>query len=119
MSDGRSPVRFLLIPGSSRAGSTNVAVLRTVVAEAPRGVVADMYDGIGSLPLFNPDDDREGEAVDDRVAAMRAAVARADAILICTPEYAGASPSHCARFSATPAPRSWRAHVRACRSAAT
>jgi chromate reductase, NAD(P)H dehydrogenase (quinone) len=92
-SDGRSPVTLLLIPGSSRAGSTNVAVLRTVVAEAPRGVVADMYDGIGSLPLFNPDDDREGEAVDDRVAAMRAAVARADAILVCTPEYAGALPA--------------------------
>ncbi|MGA9857465.1 MAG: NAD(P)H-dependent oxidoreductase, partial [Solirubrobacteraceae bacterium] len=35
----------------------------------------------------------EGVAVDPRVGAMRAAVAAADALLICTPEYAGALPA--------------------------
>ena len=47
---------------------------------------------MGELPHFNPDADREGEAVDPAVADLRAAVASADAIVICTPEYAGALP---------------------------
>ncbi len=68
-------------------------MLRTAVVEAPAEVTAVLFPGIGSLPLFNPDDDREGEAVDQRVAEMRAAVARADALLLCTPEYAGALPA--------------------------
>ena len=93
MSDGVPPVTVLLVPGSSRAGSTNVAALRTAAAQAPAGVIATLYEAIGSLPLFNPDDDREGETVDDRVAEMRAAMGRADAVLICTPEYAGALPA--------------------------
>ncbi len=86
-------VLVLLISGSSREGSTNAAVLRTAAARAPAGVTATLYGGIGELPLFNPDADREGEAVDPRVAVMRAAVGAADAILVCTPEYAGALPA--------------------------
>ena len=72
---------------------TNTAVLRTAAALAGPDVDAVLYGGIGALPLFNPDHDREGAAVDGRVAAMRAEVRRADAILICTPEYAGALPA--------------------------
>ena len=84
---------ILLISGSGRNGSTSTAVLRTAAALAPEEVGTVLYDGIGELPLFNPDHDREGAAVDRRVAGMRAAVARADAILLCTPEYAGALPA--------------------------
>jgi NAD(P)H-dependent FMN reductase len=86
-------VRVLLVPGSARRGSTNVAALRTAASLAGDGVETVLLDGVGELPLFNPDDDREGAIVDARVAAMRAAVARADALLICTPEYAGALPA--------------------------
>ena len=86
-------VRVLLISGSTRDGSTNTAVLRTAAALAPADVDTELLDGLGDLPLFNPDDDAEGVAVDPSVAAMRAQVARADAILICTPEYAGALPA--------------------------
>jgi chromate reductase len=86
-------VTVLLISGSSRDGSTNSAVLRTAAALAPPDVGTVIYGGIGELPLFNPDDDREGAVVDARVAAMRAAVAGADALLVCTPEYAGAMPA--------------------------
>ncbi len=86
-------ITVLLISGSSRDGSTNAAVLRTAAALAPAGVRTVLYGGIGELPLFNPDDDREGALVDPRVAAMRAAVADADAVLVCTPEYAGALPA--------------------------
>ena len=51
-----------------------------------------LYEGMGDLPHFNPDDDREGGPVHAAVAQLRAAVASADALLLCTPEYAGALP---------------------------
>jgi chromate reductase, NAD(P)H dehydrogenase (quinone) len=89
----RPVIRMLLISGSSRDGSTNAAVLRTAAALAPADVETVSDAGIGELPLFNPDDDREGAPVDERVAAMRTAMASADAVIVCTPEYAGALPA--------------------------
>jgi chromate reductase len=85
--------RILLVSGSGRGGSTNTAVLRTAAVLAGPDVDTKLYAGVGALPLYNPDHDREGEPVDGRVAAMRAEVGRAAAILICTPEYAGALPA--------------------------
>lgn len=84
--------RILLLPGSLRAQSTNLAALRTAAAAAPRGVEATLYDGLATLPPFNPDDDPEGGAPPAPVAALRAALGAADALLVCTPEYAGALP---------------------------
>jgi chromate reductase, NAD(P)H dehydrogenase (quinone) len=85
--------RVLLVSGSVRDGSTNTAVLRTVQALAPPDVDAVLFEGILGLPHFNPDDDAEGAQVPDAVAQMRAAMQAADALLICTPEYAGAMPA--------------------------
>jgi chromate reductase len=85
-------VNLLLISGSLRAESTNSAALRTAVALAGDGVHVVRYDGMGELPHFNPDDDAEGSTPRLAVAELRAAVAAADALLICTPEYAGALP---------------------------
>lgn len=84
--------RVLLISGSLRAGSTNTAALRTAQELAPHGVQAEVYEGMAALPHFNPDDDREGEEVPAAVAELRARIASADAIVVCTPEYAGALP---------------------------
>jgi NAD(P)H-dependent FMN reductase len=86
------PIHVLLISGSLRAASTNTAVLRTAAAVAGDGVTTTLYAGMGDLPHFNPDDDREGASVHAAVAELRAAVASADALLLCTPEYAGALP---------------------------
>ena len=84
-------MRLLLVPGSLRAGSTNAAaVLHTAVAVAPEGTSAVLYDDLGRLPHFNPDDDVE--PLSPPVAALRSAVAGADALLFSTPEYAGALP---------------------------
>lgn len=80
----------LLICGSLRTGSTNAAVLRTASREAPAGAHASLYEGLGSLPHFNPDDDRD--PLDPAVARLRADIGSADAVLLCTPEYAGALP---------------------------
>jgi NAD(P)H-dependent FMN reductase len=85
--------RVLLVSGSVRDGSTNTAVLRTVREIAPPDVEAVLYHGILGLPHFNPDDDAEGARVPDAVAAMRRELHSADALLICTPEYAGAIPA--------------------------
>jgi NAD(P)H-dependent FMN reductase len=82
----------LLISGSLREGSTNGAVLRTAAELAGDGVTTTLYGGMAKLPHFNPDDDREGEPVHVAVADLRAQIAAADAVLLCTPEYAGALP---------------------------
>ena len=83
---------ILLISGSLREGSTNSSTLRTAQEVAPAGISTKIYSGIASLPHFNPDDDREGEPVHPAVGNLRAHIAEADAIVICTPEYAGALP---------------------------
>ncbi|MBA3652695.1 MAG: NAD(P)H-dependent oxidoreductase [Actinobacteria bacterium] len=82
--------RLLLVSGSLRTGSTNEATLRTVQDLAAPIADADLYDGVGRLPHFNPDDDHE--PLPDTVVELRAAIAASDALLICTPEYAGALP---------------------------
>jgi NAD(P)H-dependent FMN reductase len=85
--------KLLLISGSLRGGSTNSATLRTAAALAPPGTEAEIYDGIGRLPHFSPDDDpTDGVGLDPEVTALRAALAEADALLLSTPEYAGALP---------------------------
>jgi NAD(P)H-dependent FMN reductase len=85
--------KLLLISGSLRGGSTNSAALRTAAALSPTGVEAEIYEGMGRLPHFNPDDDPvDGVGLDAEVAALRAALAGADALLLSTPEYAGALP---------------------------
>jgi len=85
-------LRLLLISGSLRDGSTNTAVLRTAAELAGDCVTTTMYGRMADLPHFNPDHDREGEPVHAAVADLRAHIAAADAVLVCTPEYAGALP---------------------------
>jgi len=84
------PVRVLLVSGSTRAGSGNTAALVSAAAVAPRGVTAVLYDGLARLPAFNPDDD--GDRLPPEAGALRAEIAAADAVLFCTPEYAGTLP---------------------------
>ncbi len=83
-------MRILLITGSTRSLSTNSALLRTAAAVAPEGVEAVYVDVLASLPHFDPDADRD--PLPPAVASLRAAVASADAVLFCTPEYAGTLP---------------------------
>ena len=85
-------MRVLLVSGSLRSASTNTATLRTVQAVSPHEIETELYDGMGQLPHFNPDADREGEPVHQEVGHLREQLHRADAVVICTPEYAGALP---------------------------
>jgi NAD(P)H-dependent FMN reductase len=81
-------MRILAISGSLRAQSSNTELLRAVALIADPAWAFDHYDGLGSLPHFNPDLDSEGMAPPAAVRDLRARVATADALLICSPEYA-------------------------------
>jgi chromate reductase len=83
-------MRFLLISGSTRAASTNTAVLRTAAQLVLPDTDVVLYPDLAALPAFNPDDDVE--PLPGPVAALRAELARCDAVLFSTPEYAGALP---------------------------
>ncbi|MEA2155788.1 MAG: hypothetical protein QOE11_1928 [Solirubrobacteraceae bacterium] len=87
-----APIAIMLVSGSLRAGSTNTAVLRTAQTMTPEGIVTLLYDGLGDLPHFNPDDDVDGEPLPPAPAKLRALLDESDAILFCTPEYAGDLP---------------------------
>jgi NAD(P)H-dependent FMN reductase len=82
--------RILLVSGSTRSASTNSALVRTAAAFPPDGVEPAVYGGLAELPHFNPDDDTD--PLPTRVGELRAAIAGADAVLFCTPEYAGSLP---------------------------
>jgi len=57
---------------------------------APPGVEVEVFADCAVLPHFNPDDDHE--PLPAAVVGLRAAIADADAVLFCTPEYAGTLP---------------------------
>lgn len=82
--------QILLVSGSTRTGSTNTAVLRTAPEVAPDGVSTVLYGGLADLPAFNPDHDHD--PLPPVVADLRRQITAADAVLFCTPEYAGALP---------------------------
>jgi len=78
-------MNVLGICGSLRAASINAGVLRAAQQLAPPGMALTIFDGVGRLPLFNPDLEADPPAA---VLALRAAVADADALLFASPEYA-------------------------------
>ena len=60
MTDDDMVVReLLLICGSLRAASTNMAMMRTVLQMLPDGVAGTLYEGLATLPHFDPDDDHD------------------------------------------------------------
>jgi NAD(P)H-dependent FMN reductase len=82
--------RFLAISGSLRRVSTNAALLRAMAENAPDGIAVGFYDGMGELPIFNPD--REGELTPESVVDLADKVRSADGLIISCPEYAHGIP---------------------------
>jgi NAD(P)H-dependent FMN reductase len=82
--------RLLAISGSLRRVSTNTALLRAMAASAPDGIAVELYDGLGDLPIFNPD--REGDLTPAAVDDLGRRVRDADGLLIACPEYAHGIP---------------------------
>ncbi len=80
-----SSFKLLAISGSLRVASSNSALLQAATALTPDDISIEIYDNMGALPHFNPDDD--GENAPTSVADLRARVVAAEGLIICTPEY--------------------------------
>ena len=85
-----APRRVLCLHGSLRRVSSNHAALEAAQRLAPATLDLELYQGVGQLPLFNPDD--EHDSLPPAVLALREAVGCADALLIACPEYAHGVP---------------------------
>jgi len=78
-------MRVLAISGSLRRDSHNTLLLRAAAEHLPFGVELELWEGLREVPPYDQDDDVEPAPA--AVAALRDAVAEADAVLIATPEY--------------------------------
>ncbi|WP_407568977.1 NADPH-dependent FMN reductase [Deinococcus altitudinis] len=83
------PVRVLALSGSLRGISKNTALLEAARMVAPAGVTVSLVPGLTELPPFNPDHE---ERPPRPVLDFQRALAQADALLICCPEYAHGVP---------------------------
>ena len=79
-------MKIVAVSGSLRAASSSTALVRAVLASAPSGMEAVLYDGLADLPHFSPE--RDGDAAPAAVRELRALIGSAGGVLICTPEYA-------------------------------
>ena len=75
---------ILGISGSLRKASYNTAALHAAQELAPEGVTIAIAD-ISAIPIYN--DDVRAAGIPASVLALGADIARADAVLIATPEY--------------------------------
>jgi NAD(P)H-dependent FMN reductase len=82
--------RLLAISGSLRRVSTNTALLHAMADHAPDGIGVELYDGLGDLPIFNPD--REGDLTPPVVNNLGQKVREAVGLIISCPEYAHGIP---------------------------
>ncbi len=80
--------RVLLISGHARDASLHTAALRTTARLTPPGTTASLYDGLRDLPAFVPG----AQPAPGVVTHLRQRVDAADAVLFCTPEFAGSLP---------------------------
>lgn len=78
-------MKVLAIAGSLRAASINAAFCRAAARLASAELEISVFGGLGALPLFNPDLEPNPPRT---VMDLRAAVARSDAVLMASPEYA-------------------------------
>jgi chromate reductase len=83
-------MRILGLSGSLRRGSHNTSLLRAAAKLLPPGAELEVYDDLGSLPHY--DADLDVEPANEVVARLRDAIARADGVLIATPEFNGSIP---------------------------
>jgi chromate reductase len=83
-------MRVLGIAGSLRKDSWNRKLLLAAAELLPEDVELEIWDGLKAMPPYDEDDD--GEPAPPPVAALRDAIAAADAVLVATPEYNASLP---------------------------
>ena len=83
-------MKVLAISGSLRRDSYNTKLLRAAEELLPGVVEMELWDGLKAVPPYDEEDDVQ--PAPPAVAALREAIAEADAILIATPEYNSSVP---------------------------
>ena len=83
-------MRVLGIAGSLRADSHNARLLRAAAAELPPGWELERWEGLRDVPAY--DEDLDVDPAPAAVQSLRDAIARADALIVATPEYNGSVP---------------------------
>src|SRR5215216_5054796 len=83
-------MRILGISGSLRADSYNTKLLRAAAELLPREVDFEQWSDLKAVPPYDEDDDVQPGP--PAVAALKAAIAEADAVLFATPEYNASIP---------------------------
>jgi chromate reductase len=83
-------MQILAISGSLRAVSTNTSLLKAAAVMAAEEVTPSLYDGLGDLPPFNPDVDKDPPAA--AVAEFGSQLRQSDGVIFSTPEYAHGVP---------------------------
>ncbi|MDP9081493.1 MAG: NAD(P)H-dependent oxidoreductase [Bacteroidota bacterium] len=78
--------KIFAISGSLRSGSSNHNVLRYLQKLASDDVSFFIYDRLADIPPFDPGNDHEHPP--ESVFELRSFIRNADAVVICTPEYA-------------------------------
>jgi chromate reductase, NAD(P)H dehydrogenase (quinone) len=81
----QKPLHFVTLLGSLRKASYNAAVARALPDLAPAGVTIRPLSSVGEFPLYNADIQAEGFPAP--ALAMGEAIAKADGLIIVTPEY--------------------------------
>jgi chromate reductase, NAD(P)H dehydrogenase (quinone) len=82
-------MQILGLSGSLRRESHNTRLLAGVRKLLPAGVQLVVFDELAEIPPYNEDLERDASPA---VAALRAAIAGADAVLVATPEYNASIP---------------------------
>lgn len=77
-------IRLLGISGSIRRDSHCTAVLRSLQPLLPASATIELF-ALNDIPLYNADLD--GDAPPAAVARLKAAIAEADGLVLCSPEY--------------------------------
>ena len=84
-------MRVLGISGSLRRDSFNTALLRAAAERLPGGVEFVAFERLAEIPAYDADLEQDAETP-DAVAALRADMRAADAVLVSTPEYNSSIP---------------------------
>lgn len=79
-------MKVLAVSGSLREASSNTTVLRALGLLAPPEVAFSLHPPLDGLPFFNSDVEEAG--LPPAVKEWRSSIGDADALVICSPEYA-------------------------------
>lgn len=76
---------IVAISGSTRAASSNLAILKTIASRYQNSLNVKIFNQIDELPHFNSD--LEEEHLPEKIREFRAEIEGVEGIIFCTPEY--------------------------------